>query len=127
MRASEFVNESKGKVPKRHNKAQPGAYKFKDAGPDGTDRTYHLNQIMKAAAMADGSRNALKMDDESFAGKHNLAYPYCELEHNMMLQAFNTVSPTQAKQMIKGRDSSELDFVNTTSPIAKRPKDFRKK
>jgi hypothetical protein len=126
VRASEFLNEGdKGKVPKRHTKAQPGAYKFTD---NGTDRTYHLNQIMKAAAMADGSSTkAMKMDDESFAGKHNLAYPYSDLEHNMMQQAFNTVSPTQAKHMIKGRDSSELDSVNKTSPVAKRPKDHRKK
>lgn len=126
MRANEFISEGgKGKVPKRHDKAQPGAYKFRD---NGTDRTYHLNQIMKAVAMADGSSTkALKMDDESFAGKNNLAYPYSDLEHNMMQQAFNTVSPTQAKHMIKGRDSSELDSVNKTSPIAKRPKDYRKK
>jgi hypothetical protein len=126
MRASEFLNEGdKGKVPKRHNTAQPGAYKFRD---NGTDRTYHLNQIMKAVAMADGSSTkALKMDDESFAGKNNLAYPYTDVEHTMMQQAFNTVSPTQAKQMIKGRDSSELDIVNKTSPVASRPKDYRKK
>lgn len=125
MRANEFINESKGKVPNRHNKAQPGAYKFMD---NGTDRTYHLNQIMKAVAMADGtSTKAMKMDDESFAGKNNLAYPYSETEHIMMQQAFNTVSPTQAKQMIKGRDSSELDTVNKTSPVASRPKDYRKK
>ena len=126
MRASEFLNEGdKGKVPKRHNTAQPGAYKFRD---NGTDRTYHLNQIMKAVAMADGSSTkALKMDDESFAGKNNLAYPYSELEHNMMQQAFNTVSPTQAKAMIKSRDSSELASVNKTSPVATRPKDHRKK
>lgn len=126
MRAHEFITEGKkGSVPKRHNKAQPGAYKFKD---DGTDRTYHLNQIMKAVAMADGSSTkALKMDDESFVGKNNVAYPYSDLEHNMMQQAFNTVSPTQSKQMIKGRDSSELDIVNKTSPVASRPKDHRKK
>jgi hypothetical protein len=78
--------------------------------------------------MADGSSTkALKMDDESFVGKNNVAYPYSDLEHNMMQQAFNTVSPTQANQMIKGRDSSELDFVNKTSPVATRPKDHRKK
>ena len=126
MRANEFINEgTKGSVPKRHDASQPGAYKFKD---DGTDRTYHLNQIMKAVAMADGSSTkALKMDDESFAGKNNVAYPYSEVEHNMMQQAFNTVSPTQANQMIKGRDSSELDSVNRTSPVATRPKDYRKK
>lgn len=125
MRAHEFVSESKGKVPKRHDKAQPGAYKFMD---NGTDRTYHLNQIMKAAAMSDGSSTkAMKMDDESFAGRYNLAYPYSDLEHRMMQQAFNTVSPTKAKQMISSRDSSELDSVNKVSPVAARPKDYRKK
>jgi hypothetical protein len=126
VRAHEFINEGKkGSVPKRHNAAQPGAYKFMD---NGTDRTYHLNQIMKAVAMADGSSTkALKMDDESFVGKNNIAYPYSDLEHTMMQQAFNTVSPTQAKAMIKGRDSSELDIVNKTSPVASRPKDHRKK
>ena len=125
MRAHEFVTEgTKGSVPKRYNASQPGAYKFKD---DGTDRTYHLNQIMKAVAMADGSSTkALKMDDESFAGKNNVAYPYSDLEHNMMQQAFNTVSPTQAKAMIKGRESKELDSVNKNSPIKPR-KDYRKK
>lgn len=126
MRAYEFINEGKkGKVPKRHREAQPGGYKFMD---DATDRTYHLNQIMKAAAMSDGSSTkALKMNDESFAGKNNVAYPYSELEHTMMQQAFNTVSPTKAKEMIKGRTSDELDIVNKVSPTAKRPKDFRKK
>lgn len=125
MRASEFVNESKGKVPKRHTKAQPGAYKFMD---NGTDRTYNLNQIMKAVAMADGtSTKALKMDDESFAGKNNLAYPYSEAEHVMMQQAFNTVSPTQAKQMIKSRDSKELDSVNKSSPMKANTRNYRKK
>jgi hypothetical protein len=126
MRAHEFINEGKkGSVPNRHNKAQPGAYKFRD---NGTDRTYHLNQIMKAVAMADGSSTkALKMDDESFAGKNNLAYPYSDVEHTMMQQAFNTVSPTQANTMIKGRDSSELSSVNKTSPVATRPRDYRKK
>lgn len=126
MRAHEFITEgNKGSVPKRHSKAQPGAYKFMD---NGTDRTYHLNQVMKAVAMADGSSTkAMKMDDESFAGKNNVAYPYSELEHNMMMQAFNTVSPTQAHKMIPNNRSTELDSTNKTSPVAKRPKDHRKK
>ena len=126
MRASEFINEGKkGKVPKRHHEAQPGGYKFMD---DATDRTYHLNQIMKAAAMSDGSSTkALKMSDESFAGKNNVAYPYSDLEHNMMQQAFNTVSPTKAKEMIKGRDSSELETVNKTSPVVANRRNYRKK
>lgn len=126
MRANEFINEGKkGSVPKRHQVAQPGGYKFMD---DATDRTYHLNQIMKAAAMADGSSTkALKMSDESFAGKNNVAYPYSDLEHTMMQQAFNTVSPTKAKKMIKSRDSSELGTVNKMSPVIANKRNYRKK
>lgn len=125
MRASEFVNEGKkGSVPKRHNKAQPGGYKFAD---DGTDRTYNLNQVMKAVAMSDGSSTkALKMDDESFAGKNNMAYPYSPIEHTMMQQAFNTVSPTHAKSIINKNTSGELDLVHKVSPMNAR-RDYRKK
>lgn len=125
MRAFEFINEGKkGKVPARHYHAQPGGYTFRD---NGTDRTYHLNQVMKAVAMSDGSSTKpLDMYDESFAGKNNMAYPYTELEHTMMQQAFNTVSPTDAKEMIPNRNSKELDLVNKVSPIKPR-KDYRKK
>lgn len=125
MRASEFVNESKkGSVPKRHHKSQPGAYTFTD---DGTDRTYNLNQIMKAVAMSDGSSTkALDMDSESFAGKHNMAYPYSPIEHTMMQQAFNTVSPTSTKHIIDKHKSSELDSVHKVSPMNAR-RDYRKK
>lgn len=116
MRAIEFVNEGKkGKTPHAHNKAQPGAYKFMD---NGTDRIYHLNQIMKAAACADGrSKKAIDMEDESFAGKNNMAYPYSELEHNMMQQAFKTVSGNNAKHVIKSHKSQEPDDTHKTSPV----------
>lgn len=123
MRASEFVRESKGKVSKRHSKAQPGGYKFSD---DGTDRTYNLNQIMKAAAMSDGSSTRpLKMNDESFAGTHNMAYPYTELEHRMMKQAFATVSSTKSHELIRHHGSQELDCTHKISPIKPR-RDYRK-
>jgi hypothetical protein len=114
MRAKEFVTEGKGKVPKHHHSSQPGAYTF---GDDGTDRLYHLNQIMKAAACADGSNKALKMDDESFAGKWNMAYPYSELEHKMMRQAFKTVRVNRADEFIKNHKSTELEDTYKTSPV----------
>ena len=125
MRATEFINEgTKGKAPKSHKHAQPGGYKFKD---DGTDRTYHLNRIMSAVAMSDGSSTKpLKMDDESFAGKNNMAYPYTEIEHNMMQQAFNTVSPTNATKLVGAHDSRELPDTHKISPMPSR-RDYRKK
>lgn len=117
MRANEFIVEGgkKGRASKHHTRAQPGAYKFMD---NGTDRIYHLNQIMKAAAMADGKSNkALDMDDESFVGKANMAYPYSELEHNMMRQAFKTVRVNKAEEMIKDHSSKEAEDIHKTSPI----------
>lgn len=125
MRAAEFITESHpGTVPEEHKKAVQGAYKFRD---DGTDRTYNLNQIMKAAAMSDGSSTkALQMDDESFAGKNNMAYPYTEVEHNMMKQAFNTVGGTHSHDLVRDHGSKELDSVHKISPIARKPRDYRK-
>ena len=126
MRASEFINEaSKGTVPKRYNASQPGAHSFSDGG---VDRIYHLNQIMKAVAMSDGSSTKpLEMDDESFAGKNNMVYPYSDIEDRMMQQAFNTVSPTTSKNLIRDRGSNELESTHKVSPVAKRPTDHRKK
>ena len=126
MRASEFINEgSKGKPPESHQHAHTGGYKFAD---DGTDRTYHLNQVMKAVAMSDGSSTKpLKMDDESFAGKNNMAYPYSPIEHTMMQQALNTVSPSSVKSIPGDNRSAEHPDTHRVSPVAKRPTDHRKK
>jgi hypothetical protein len=116
MRAIEFIIEAgrKGNPHKHHVNAQPGAYKFMD---NGTDRIYHLNQIMKAAAMADGSGKTINMDDESFVGKANMAYPYSELEHNMMKQAFKTVRVNKAEEMIRDHSSQEADDTHKISPM----------
>ena len=116
MRAEEFLNESKkGKMHDHHAAAIQGAYKFRD---DGTDRIYHLNQIMKATAMADGkSTKALDMDDESFAGRNNMAYPYTKEEHIMMQQAFNTVSPSDVTSLVRDHRSTEPEDTNKTSTV----------
>lgn len=117
MRAREFIIEGgkKGNPPKHHHTAQPGGYRFID---DATDRFYHLNQIMKAAACADGSGKPIDMDDESFAGKNNMAYPYSELEHNMLKQAFKTVRANKAEEFIKDHRSMEPDDTHKVSPVS---------
>lgn len=115
MRASEFINEGKkGKTPKHHHTAQPGAYKFMD---NGTDRIYHLNRIMNAAACSDGSGKPIDMDDESFVGKANMAYPYSELEHRMMKQAFKSVRGNNAEELIRSHTSEEPEDTHKTSPV----------
>jgi len=127
MRAFEFIAEDKtGKGKMGHHHAAPtqGVYRFRD---DGTDRVYNLNQVMKAAAMADGSTTGpVEMEYESFAGKNNMAYPYTEAEHNMMKSAFATVGDSSATELVRDHRSREQDDTHTVSPINAR-KDYRKK
>jgi len=115
MRAQEFISENrKGKIPGGANNAMPGAYNFRD---DGTDRTYNLNRIMMAAAMADGkSKKAVDMDEASWADKYNTAHPYSKEENNMMHQAFATVS-SKYKHKVSDHRSIENDEVHRVSPV----------
>lgn len=120
MRAREFVSEAKGSMDKVAANATKGAYKFKDTG---IDRVYNLNQVMKAAGMADGRTTApVSMDHESFAGKNNMAYPYTEEEHNMMKSAFATVGDTQSIELVRDHRSLEADDTQKKSPSLGRPK-----
>ena len=120
MRAREFVSESKpeGKMSDEHVNASQGAVRMRDIG--GYDRTYHLNRIWMAAAMADGSSNkAVDMDSASFVEKYNVAFPYTDLEHMMILQAMATI-PTDGKELAKRSKSKESDDTNKTSPVPSR-------
>jgi hypothetical protein len=119
MRAYEFIAEAstkkRGAVPHNHQHAAQGIIRFKD---DGSDRLYNLNQVMKATAMADGkSTKAVDMDYESFAGKNNMAYPYTEVEHNMMRQALNTVGDSRHKDLVKDHRSMEVPETHKVSPV----------
>ena len=121
MRAYEFIKESaeKKNFPEMHpwhEGPAKGSYRFMD---DSTDRTYHLNRIMMAAAMADGkSDKPVELDDQSFAGKNNMAYPYTELEHKMMKQAFKSVNPNQEATLVGDHHSTEPHDTHKVSPVS---------
>ena len=117
MKITEIVTEAReGKVPQDLvDKSTGGAIKMRDVG--GYDRTYHLNRIMMATAMADGrSTNAVDMDASSFVEKFNVAFPYSEMEELMMYQAMATI-PTDSKELIKRGKSQENSETNKASPI----------
>jgi hypothetical protein len=118
MRAKDFVNEARGDGkmhPHMHN-ANQGAVRMRDVG--GYDRTYHLNRIWMAAAMADGkSAKAVDMDSSSFVEKYNVAFPYTDAEHLMVLAAMATI-PTDSKELTKRSKSKEPDDTYTVSPVA---------
>ena len=121
MRAREFLSELSVKPSgKQHQHQVDGGQGYilsRDVG--GYDRTYHLNRIMMAAAMADGkSKKPVDMDSSSWVEKYNVAFPYTDMEHAMMMQAFATV-PSDVGELEKRGKSEEPKDTNKTSTVAK--------
>ena len=113
MKIKEIVFEGiDGKKPKQVTQ-DTGEWKFRDVG--GYDRTYHLNRIMMAAAMADGTGEPVKMDQASWIEKYNSARPYTEAEHNMMKTAFKTIDSDYIHTE-KDHKSKETPDTNIKSP-----------
>ena len=116
MRAQEFVVENKkGKISKRLQNATVGLHTFVDN--DRADRTYELNRIMMATAMADGTDAPIEIDTESWAGRNNVAMPYTDVEEKMMHQAFKAVGSSHRDLNSGDTRSQEHPAVHTASPI----------
>lgn len=121
MRAKEFITEATvGKLHPEQQSTMPRAHKF--AGT--ADRTYDLNRAMMAVASSDGETLTHPVDEESWIGRNNMAAPYTEIEHKMLHHAYASIgcdisdaSPTH---------SQEPDTVHRISPVAKKPRDYRK-
>ena len=118
MRAKEFITEDNGpgKLTKRQRYATRGAHKFQDV--DGRDRVYELNRVMMALAQANGeSGERIDLDSESWVGTSNLAFPYTEVEANMLKAAYKAVGSEWEDLNSGDMRSVELPSVNTESPI----------
>jgi len=125
MRAREFTRQHLaelstrpgGKLHSHHDDASQGHILMRDVG--GYDRTYHLNRIMMAAAMADGkSKKPVDMDHSSWVEKYNVALPYTDEEQMMVFQALATI-PSDAQELGKRGKSKEPDDTYKVSPVAK--------
>ena len=115
MRAFEFLTEGEGKPHHNQAQASKGIYKVRDVG--GYDRTYHINRLMMATAMADGkSQDAVDMDNASFAEKYNTVHPYTEEEYNMFIAATKTI-PTDRKDVVPYSKSEEPEDTNKQSLV----------
>ena len=118
MRAKEFITEDNGpgKLTKRQRYATRGAHKFQDV--DGRDRVYELNRVMMALAQANGeSGDNIDLDSESWSGTSNLAFPYTEIEANMLKAAYKAVGSEWEDLNDGDLRSTELPTTNTASPI----------
>ena len=116
MRAREFVVEhKKGKISKRLQNATVGLHTFVD--DQHADRTYELNRVMMAVAMADGTEAPVVLDSESWAGRNNIVAPYTDVEEKMMHQAFKAIGSAHRDLNHGDTRSQEHPAVNTTSPV----------
>jgi hypothetical protein len=115
MRALEFITETgAGKISKRNQNATVGLHKFRDKNL--ADRVYELNRIMMATAATDGTF-VPTIDNESWAGRYDIAAPYTKEEHNMLLMAYRAAG-SNFKDLNKGDlQSQEHPGVNLTSPV----------
>ena len=118
MRATEFITEDNapGKMSKRQRYATRGAHKFQDV--DGRDRVYELNRVMMALAQANGeSGDNIDLDSESWSGTSNLAFPYTEIEANMLKAAYKAVGSEWEDLNDGDLRSTELPSTYSKSPV----------
>jgi hypothetical protein len=119
MRAKEFVSttitETVGKISARNQQATRGLHVFTKK-IDAYDKLYDLNRLMMAVASSDGI-NPIKMDAESWVGKHNSAHAYTKEEENMLKLAYKAAG-LEYKDLNNGDlDSEEMKEVNKVSPV----------
>jgi len=116
MRAQEFVTEDAvGKISKRNQNATRGLNKFRDL--NFADRVYELNRVMMAVACNNGTEFVQEVDGESWAGRHDIAAPYTQVEQDMLNLAYKKIG-TKAIDINKGDlRSQEHPAVNKTSPV----------
>ena len=118
MRLSEIMNEGKGKITKLRKGAKDAQHSVETVrDTDGIDRFYHLNRMMMAMAVADGSNTkAVDVPISTWAEKNNTAHPYTDEEHNMVHAALNTI-PSKHSAISKRSPSKELSSVHKASPV----------
>jgi hypothetical protein len=116
VRASEFLIEKQvGTIGKRRQAGTRGLTKFRDVG--GYDRTYELNRVMMAVAMADGSGKPLDLDSESWSGRYNTAHPYTDEEAAMLKQALRATG-SETHDLNRGDNrSQEVESTHVKSPV----------
>ena len=115
MRAREFITERDGKIGTRRQAATRGLTIFGDGERANSD--YTLNRVMMAAAMANGSNDVINMDEKSWIGKKRGAYPYTDIENQMLIQAFKAAGAEYTDLNAGDMDSEEVPGTNTISPV----------
>jgi hypothetical protein len=115
MRAQEFITERDGKIGRRRQAATVGLNLFSDA--ERTNSDYVLNRVMMAVATADGSGDTLEVDTKSWVGKRRAAFPYTQVEQEMMKQAYKAAGAVYTDLNHGDLESEEHPEVHIKSPV----------
>lgn len=118
MRASEFISES-SKLRKSAKHAIPGM--TTNSGLDNNNNPYLAYRFGVALAGAPHG----DMEAKNEIGSNFTMVDYTDVGAEMRRHAEKLIGHKSVKKTDKG--SHELETVNKTSPVAKRPKDHRKK
>lgn len=116
MRAKDFVIEANsGKISKRQQEPTRGVHKFTDAERWNGD--YKFYRMGLALACTDGEFMP-ETDFESFVGRWKMAYPYSQVEVDMLKRAYEATK-TAFVDLNKGDlMSKELPDTNVQSPVS---------
>jgi len=120
MKIHEIIIEGKkGKLSGHAKNAMHKTHAYSDGYH--TDGTMNFYRVGMAAAMADGSKNPVDIDERTWYSTSNVTVPYSDLEHEMMHQAFKAVK-SNVKTPVKDRKSREADDTHKTSPVRAKSK-----
>lgn len=116
MRAKEFISEATaGKMSKRAQEASRGVHKFSDAEHWNGD--YKMYRMGLALACTDG-KSMPEADFESFVGRWKMAYPYSQVEVDMLKRAYEATKTAFVDLNHGDLMSKELPGTNIQSPVA---------
>lgn len=116
MRAHEFITEATaGKMSKRQQQPSRGVHKFSDAEHWNGD--YKMYRMGLALACTDG-QSMPDTDFESFVGRWKMAYPYSEVEVDMLKRAYEATKTAYVDLNKGDLMSKELPGTNTQSPVS---------
>ena len=116
MRAKEFIQEATaGKISKRKQFPSRGINKFSDAEHWNGD--YKMYRMGLALACTDG-KNMPDVDFESFVGRWKMAFPYSNVEQEMLKKAYEATKTDYVDLNNGDMKSSELPDTYTVSPVA---------
>jgi len=116
MRAKDFIHEATaGKMTKRQQEPSRGVHKFSDAEHWNGD--YKMYRMGLALACTDG-KSIPEADFESFVGRWKMAYPYSEVEVDMLKRAYEATKTVYVDLNHGNLMSKELDSTNVQSPVS---------